>query len=258
MVSTTTASRPVSVPPAPPTRPPAPPAGRRGTLLAASAVGLAVALITTVGVSLFNGDDGGAPTDDAAPPSREVVTSAPTTETETAEPATPEPATPETTTSEPTDERTEDPTDEPTDDPTRPATEEVSLTTLDPVAHDLGAELIAGSGTLNTEYHEVALVPDGYRARCGGFTEYNLGRAWTTLSMVAGVSDSSEEKAVRLTVEVDGTSVYSGEITLGAPRSLDLDVTDGLRLTITWEESSSDDCETGDLVLGTPTLRQVY
>lgn len=136
------------------------------------------------------------------------------------------------------------------------AADSASLTTLDIVAKGEYATLAVGSGTVENKRYDTALVPDGGDAECSGAAEYNLSRVWTTLSLVLGIDDSSENKAARVDIEVDGKSLYSGQVLLGEPRTLNLDVKNGLRLRISYSDTVEDGCDMGYLVLGSPTLKK--
>ncbi|MCX4845018.1 protein kinase [Streptomyces sp. NBC_00893] len=136
------------------------------------------------------------------------------------------------------------------------AADSASLTTLDIVAKGEYATLAVGSGTVENKRYDTALVPDGGDAECSGAAEYNLSRVWTTLSLVMGIDDSSENKAARVDIEVDGKSLYSGQVLLGVPRTLNLDVKNGLRLRISYSDTAEGGCDMGYLVLGAPTLKK--
>ncbi|MGW2592115.1 protein kinase domain-containing protein [Streptomyces sp. NPDC001515] len=130
-----------------------------------------------------------------------------------------------------------------------------SLTTMDAVAGGQFADLAVGSGTLNSTYYDTALVPDGGDPECSGSVEYNLSREWKTLTMVAGVDDNSSNKAARVTIEVDDEPGFTGEVLLGKPKTISVPVTGVLRLTISYADPA-DNCDMGDLVLGSPTLKK--
>ncbi|MFK0259121.1 protein kinase [Streptomyces sp. NPDC090445] len=131
----------------------------------------------------------------------------------------------------------------------------VSLTTLAPVAKSEYAWFDVGNGTLSAQRYDTALVPAGPYEICDGAAQYDLGGAWKTLTMVAGVDDSSRKPTARINVEVDGASVWTGEIRIGSPKRLSLDVTNGKRLAISYEDPGRT-CGMGRLVLAAPTLKK--
>ncbi|MEU3606331.1 protein kinase [Streptomyces sp. NPDC035033] len=159
----------------------------------------------------------------------------------------------------------EEPTEEPTTDapgedasPSAshtpgPGPDSVSLTTLDDVGDSSYSSLSVGSGTVKATYYETALLPDGIDEECSGFSEYNLGTEWKTLTMTAGIEDSSSHTSARLTVSVDGKAVHTGVVDLGEPEKLTLDLDHGLRLRIAYQDPA-DSCDMGRLVLAEPTL----
>ncbi|MCX4734913.1 hypothetical protein [Streptomyces sp. NBC_01363] len=69
-------------------------------------------------------------------------------------------------------------------------------------------------------------------------------------------TSGSESKTARVDIEVDGKSLYSGQVLLGEPRTLNLDVKNGLRLRISYSDTVEDGCDMGYLVLGSPTLKK--
>lgn len=149
------------------------------------------------------------------------------------------------------------PAGQPTAQPTPSSPDSTSLALMNPVAKDKYGWLAAGSGTLDAKRYDTALLPDGVAGeeRCKGSTEYNLSREWKTLTMVAGIDDSSADRASRLTISVDNKAVFTGEVDLGAPQTLNLDVSNGLRLSIAYANTGSG-CHMGTLVLGEPTLKK--
>jgi hypothetical protein len=63
--------------------------------------------------------------------------------------------------------------------------------------------------------------------------QYDLGRHYQKLTMVAGLSDSSSSAAaLQIDVTLDGRTVFSQVATLGAPVTVDVDVSGGLRLEL--------------------------
>ncbi|MEW1635517.1 protein kinase [Streptomyces sp. NPDC093801] len=131
----------------------------------------------------------------------------------------------------------------------------VSLTTLTPVAKSEYAWFEAGDGTLGSQRYDSALVAAGPYKICDGAASYDLGGGWKTLTMVAGVDDASTHANARVTVEVDGKSVWSGTLRVGSPKPLSLDVSNGKRLDISYVDPGNT-CGMGRLVLGTPTLKK--
>ncbi|MFJ8214707.1 serine/threonine protein kinase [Streptomyces sp. NPDC096033] len=131
----------------------------------------------------------------------------------------------------------------------------VSLTTLQPVAKSEYAWFEAGDGTLGSQRYDTALVAAGPYKICDGAATYDLGGDWKTLTMVAGVDDASTHANARVTVEVDGKSLWSGTLRVGSPQPVSLDVANGRRLAISYVDPGNT-CGMGRLVLGTPTLRK--
>ncbi|MFE3764661.1 serine/threonine protein kinase [Streptomyces sp. NPDC059104] len=131
----------------------------------------------------------------------------------------------------------------------------VSLTTLEPVAKSEYAWFEPGDGTLGSQRYDTALVAAGPYKICDGAASYDLGGGWRTLTMVAGVDDASTHANARVTVEVDGKSVWSGTLRVGSPKPLSLDVANGRRLDISYVDPGNT-CGMGRLVLGTPTLKK--
>ncbi|MFB6875509.1 protein kinase [Streptomyces sp. NPDC056323] len=143
--------------------------------------------------------------------------------------------------------------DSPPADPSTPGTAEeapeVSLTTLTPIADPAGFEV--GAATLNAQQYADAYVatPDCDK---GPYMEFNLGRAWQTFDLTAGIDDNSNYESGRLTVKVDDTTLWVGTIELGKPQKLSLKVENGLRLRISVDEN----CSGAQLALGTPLLKR--
>ena len=108
---------------------------------------------------------------------------------------------------------------------------------------------------MENKRYDTALVPDGTNSECNGSAEYNLSREWKTLSLVAGIDDDSANKLARLDIAVDGKSLFSGQVRLGAPRTVSLNVKNGLRLSISYADTT-ESCGMGDLVLAAPTLKK--
>ncbi|MFF4083250.1 protein kinase [Streptomyces sp. NPDC001777] len=126
---------------------------------------------------------------------------------------------------------------------------EVSLTTLTPIVDPTGFEV--GAATLDAQQYADAYVgtPD-----CGEgpYMEFNLGRAWRTFDLTAGIDDNSNYESGRLTIKVDDTTLWVGTLELGKPQKLSLKVENGLRLRISVDET----CDGAHLALGTPLLKK--
>ncbi|MEV7519915.1 protein kinase [Streptomyces sp. NPDC091371] len=136
-----------------------------------------------------------------------------------------------------------------------PGTDEVSLTTLALVAKGEDAWFEVGKGKLNNQRYETALVSAGPYKICNGSAAYDLGGGWKTLNMVAGVDDTSTYPTARMKVTVDGSSVWAGELRIMSPKPLSLDVANGRRLEISYEDPGRN-CGLGPLTLGAPTLKK--
>lgn len=113
----------------------------------------------------------------------------------------------------------------------------------------------AGAGQLNNQRYDTALVSAGPYKICEGSAAYDLGGGWKTLTMVAGVDDSSTYPTVRMSVTVDGSPLWSGDLRIGAPKPLSLDVANGRRLEISYEDPGRA-CRLGPVTLGAPTLKK--
>ncbi len=200
---------------------PAPAARRRRPVLVAAGAVLLVALALT-GVKLLGGGDGNGGDDgpDRAADSRQTPPSA---------------------------------SGSPSPPPAGSGSGGVSLTTLQPVAKSEYAWFEAGDGTLGSQRYDTALVAAGPYKICDGAATYDLGGGWKTLTMVAGVDDASTHANARVTVEVDGKSLWSGTLRVGSPQPVSLDVANGRRLAISYVDPGNT-CGMGRLVLGTPTL----
>ncbi|MGW5352590.1 protein kinase domain-containing protein [Streptomyces sp. NPDC004031] len=171
---------------------------------------------------------------------------------------TPQPGSTGTTSPVPSSAPAAAPGTEPTTEPPTTTPSTLSLTDLQPVARDPDGSLQNGSGTVDTTpYPEALVVDNGRTARCGGSVSYNLGRDWNRLTMVAGIDDDSSDIAAKVTLYVDDQQVYTDEVDVGRPASIDVPVTGGLRLTIVFSDTEPNPhCLMGDLVLGAPTLRR--
>ncbi|MER5275666.1 protein kinase [Streptomyces sp. NPDC002809] len=126
---------------------------------------------------------------------------------------------------------------------------QVSLTTMSTVAEPQSFSV--GSAKLNTQVHNDAFVatPD---CDTKPYMEFDLGRAWTTFELTAGVDDGSNYESGRLTIKVDDTTLWVGTLELGKPQKLSLKVKNALRLRIGIDEN----CDGANLALGTPMLKR--
>ncbi|WP_318207750.1 NPCBM/NEW2 domain-containing protein [Streptomyces sp. SJL17-1] len=201
---------------------------------------LLIAVLAVIGVQLLGDKDDGGEGGTAGGP--------PATTTTASTPGTTEPSTEDPTTSPPPANSAS-----PSAHTPGPGPDSVSLTTLNDVGDAPYADLSVGSGTVKATYYETALVPDGTDQECSGFSEYNLGTEWKTLTMTAGIDDSSPNTAARLIVKVDGKALHTGVVDLGQPEKLTLDLDHGLRLRIEFEDPA-DSCEMGQLILADPML----
>lgn len=214
--------------------PPPGPRGRRRALPAAGAVLAAAVVLSLVGylVATRDSGDGSAEGRDTARPGATGTAGL----TPSSQPA----AAPTTT-----------PTTGP---PSGPAS--LSLTDMAPASKDPGGSLTSGDAMLLGTYYAHALVlDDGPNIRCQGSVTYDLGGAWKSLSMVAGIDDNSEDTASRITLYLDGAQIDSREVNFDVgPATLRLDVTGGRTLAIYYTDTIPDHCLMGDLVLASPTL----
>ncbi|MEU0101168.1 protein kinase [Streptomyces sp. NPDC006267] len=111
-----------------------------------------------------------------------------------------------------------------------------SLTALTPVD---GIDFSTEPVVLNTRSFDTALSV-GMPCMKGNSTEYNLGRAWSTLRFTGGVSDSSPRSQGKVTLLGDGKILASGTLSLGKERAFEVPVTDVLRLRITVDRVSGE------------------
>ncbi|MEU7578392.1 protein kinase [Streptomyces sp. NPDC041068] len=213
-----------------------PPRRRRRVLVPALVVIIA-ALLGVVGVQALTGDD-------SAEAKKPEVTAEPTE-------------------TEPTPSESEE---DPSADEEDPSAEESASESADPgdvaaadTASLTGFSSVDGDDTIEVkaapvdsiEYDDALVADSG----CGGYVEYNLDRAWSKLDLVAGVDDNSAQYSARLDIKVDGKALHGGKVSLGEPKKLSLDVKNGLRLSISYNDPA-DDCSMGTLVLGDPTLKK--
>ncbi|WP_406455076.1 protein kinase [Streptomyces sp. NBC_00876] len=126
---------------------------------------------------------------------------------------------------------------------------QVSLTTMSTVTDP--QSFTVGSAKLNTQVHNDAFVatPD---CNTNPYMEFDLGRAWTTFELTAGVDDGSNYESGRLTIKVDDTTLWVGTLELGKPQKLSLKVKNALRLRISIDKN----CYGANLALGTPMLKR--
>ncbi|MEE4494738.1 protein kinase domain-containing protein [Streptomyces sp. BE230] len=126
---------------------------------------------------------------------------------------------------------------------------QVSLTTMSTVAEPQSFSV--GSAKLNTQVHNDAFVATP-ECDTKPYMEFDLGRAWTTFELTAGVDDGSNYESGRLTIKVDDTTLWVGTLELGKPQKLSLKVKNALRLRIGIDEN----CDGANLALGTPMLKR--
>ncbi|NJP44784.1 NPCBM/NEW2 domain-containing protein [Actinacidiphila epipremni] len=149
--------------------------------------------------------------------------------------------------------------------PTKPAT--MLLTDLPSVAVEKDnlatRSFEVGDGTVDNIHYANALVSsiksDASFLGCedaSGYSEYNLGHQWKKLTMVLGIDDNSTEKSAQITIALDDRTLYKNEIRLDKTQRVPLDVTNGLRLRISFDDTDPDDyaCHLGKVVIGNPTL----
>ncbi|PVE10362.1 serine/threonine protein kinase [Streptomyces scopuliridis] len=210
---------------------PAPPRKRRPAV-AVLAVALAGALAVIGVQSMSAGSDD---KNNGAPSVTETVTA---TETETAGPAAPDPS-------------ASGSPGESADPGSVAGADAVSLTGFEQIDGD--DTFSVKEAVINSQGHSDAFVSE---ADCGGYMEFNLGRAWSTLDLVTGIDDNSVEYTARLRITLDGTSLFDEKIELGKPRKPSLTVKNGLRLVISYTATDTEACNAGTVALGTPTLRK--
>ncbi|MFD7087338.1 serine/threonine protein kinase [Streptomyces sp. NPDC059883] len=208
------------------------PARKRRPAAAVLAVALAGALTVIAAQWMSAGSDDG---NDASPSVTETVTA---TETETAAPAPPDPS-------------ASGSPGESGDPGSVPGADAVSLTGLGQVDGDDAFSV--KEAVINSATHSDAFVSD---ADCGGYMEFNIGRAWSTLDLVAGIEDNSVEYTARLRITLDGTPLFDEKIELGKPHKPSLTVKNGLRLVVSFSATDTETCDAGTVALGTPTLRK--
>ncbi|MFB6982450.1 protein kinase domain-containing protein [Streptomyces scopuliridis] len=212
---------------------PAPP-GKRRPAVAVLAIALAGAL-AVIGVQAMTA--GGDDQNNGAPSVTETVT-ATATETETADPAAPDPS-------------ASGSPDASADPGSVAGADSVSLTGFQQIDGDDAFSV--KEAVINSQGHSDAFVSD---SDCDGYMEFNIGRAWSTLDLVAGIDDNSVDYTARLRITLDGTSLLDEKIELGKPRKPSLTVRNGLRLVISYTATDTEACDAGTVALGTPTLRK--
>ncbi|MFJ9207926.1 serine/threonine protein kinase [Streptomyces sp. NPDC102264] len=208
------------------------PARKRRPAVAVLAVALAGAL-TVIAAQWMSA--GGDDENNGAPSVTETVTA---TETETAAPTAPDPS------------ASESP-DESGEPGSVAGADAVSLTGFPQVDGD--DMFSVKEAVINSKGHSDAFVSD---YDCGGYMEFNLGRAWSTLDLVAGIEDNSVKDTARLRITLDGTPLFEEKIELGEPQNRSLSVKNGLRLVISYTATDTETCDAGTVALGTPTLRK--
>jgi hypothetical protein len=151
--------------------------------------------------------------------------------------------------------------EDPTDDPGSGTTEGVLLSDLEVVVDrtwDVDRDLnIDGTVYANG-------IESGYLGYCGTNgpgteqeVEYSINREYSRLSAVAGLSEeSSPDLPVTLEIVGDGRSLWSETLIVGEPQTIDIDVTDVLRLQVvaTKEFDNPGGCNYVYAGLGDPTL----
>lgn len=234
--------------PPPPTQRPATAPGpgrpRPKYLLPLGAAAAVVLLVTggILGSQLASGDGDSA--SGKRPETTRTATESPTTD------PSPEPSTP----SQTPDAPTADPSGTPDagSSPTPVDPQPQSLTALTPVD---GIDFATEPVVLNTRSFDTALsvgLPCMEMERHS--TEYNLGRAWSTLRFTGGISDSSPQSQGKVTLLGDGKILASGTLSLGKERAFEVPVTDVLRLRITVDKVSGQCGRRSRAALADPVL----
>ncbi|WP_274030433.1 serine/threonine protein kinase [Streptomyces sp. MMBL 11-1] len=235
-------------PPAPPSAQPpvtAPDTRRpRPKYLLPLGAAAAVALLVTGGVlgSQLASGDGGDTASGKRPEATSTVTESPTTE------PSPEPSAPSDAPGTPTPDASGTPDAD--SSPTHVDPQPQSLTALTPVD---GIDFATEPVVLNTRSFDTAL---SVSLPCMGrhSTEYNLGRAWSTLRFTGGMSDSSPQSQGKVTLLGDGKILASGTLSLGKERAFEVPVTDVLRLRITVDKVSGQCGRRSRAALADPVL----
>ncbi|MEU1231201.1 serine/threonine-protein kinase [Streptomyces sp. NPDC005828] len=252
VVSTTTTSRPATVRDAVPPRPVVPPAsavpagpssaqpvrrGRKGRVIGAVAGVVLIAVLAVMVVQLLGDRNDDGKGGQAAPPagaSTSVTTEA------TTEPTTEPP------TEQPTGTDSADPSASETATPSAEDSPEQASLTAYPAVDMEGFE--PGTAALAGEY-----VPDALRGVdfCQGKAVFNLAKNWSKLSLLVGIDNDAKTTEGRVDIVVDGKSLFGRTVFLGAHEKLNLDVKDGLRLEISYDQGA---CKDSGVVIGNPVL----
>lgn len=124
-----------------------------------------------------------------------------------------------------------------------------SLTASTPV--DENDSLETGTATIDAKVYTDVLRTQGCY---GGYAEYYLGRAWTSLSAVVGLDDYGKDSPVTFTFTADGKRVGFQQLLLGVAKPVTVDVTGALRVRIEWKQNNTDVCAVG--VLASPVLKK--
>lgn len=94
-------------------------------------------------------------------------------------------------------------------------------------------------------------------ARPTGYAEYNLSKAYHSLTASVGLGDDAKNDSltVELKVFADSRPVADVPVAFGKVTPLNVDLSDVLRLRVEWQVTSkAKTCDGATLVLGTPTL----
>jgi serine/threonine-protein kinase len=117
------------------------------------------------------------------------------------------------------------------------------LSTLQPVGTGQGTDWAVGAATVNAKPYAQAIV-FGTRCNDKAVVQYNLGRAYQTLTGIVGLrDDSSSDALVQFDVIVDDKPVFTQQAKLGQDIAVNVPVAAGLRmdLQVTRVEKSCDD-----------------
>lgn len=211
----------------------APPSGRRGLRITLAAV-LAAALVgggAVLGVVLSRGDKG----DDAGkhPPTTPAAS------------ASQQPA---------AGDGTGTPTDAGGGTGGRDTPDPALLADLTPTDESTFSLERNGAAVDGVQYPDSLTTTYCYRDTTGvdGYSEYNLGKKYTTLDVVLGLDDNSQNVGETFTVLADGKRIFRDRATVGKPFHEKFDVSGVLRLRVEWVSDDEGDC--GITVLGDPTL----
>jgi hypothetical protein len=116
-----------------------------------------------------------------------------------------------------------------------------------------GRGFTQGRAVVNGRQYSDALLlkPMCYGGDDSRSGSYNLGRDWSTLSFTAGLTDTATDQTMQVTVEGDGEVLLAVTVTLGQPEEVEIDVSDVLRLRISF--SSGEPCR-AETALAEPLL----